>query len=170
VASAPVNLRIVGVLAAEPRRAGREPNLSVALISIDGQPARPFALGQTLPNGMRVQAIRRDSVDFLDQGRILNAPTPATTDIGVLTRGRTSATAGPAGPAGVAPGEVRGGPGSAPSAPQPAAIPAPPPAPNAESEPSQPPGFPGNEAPMPPPPPIPATGAVPGPVILPGLR
>lgn len=170
-ASVPVNVRIVGVLAAESR--GKQPANapSVALISIDGQAARPYALGQTLPNGMRVQAIRRDSVDLLDQGRILNAPTPSAPDLGVLTRGRAGATGSAAASAPSA--------GSDPRAPMNAAVPAP--APIAQPMPA--PGAPvgpdgtglatppaGAEAPMPPPPPIPASGPVPGPVFPPGSR
>jgi hypothetical protein len=170
-ARAPVNVRIVGVLAAESR--GNRPANSpgVALISIDGQAARPYALGQTLPNGMRVQAIRRDSVDLLDQGRLLTAPTPSAPALGVLTQGRAGATGGGAGPAPTA--------GSDPRTPLNAAVPAPMPIASPMPAPGAPVGPdgtvlasppPGAEAPMPPPPPIPASGPVPGPVFPPGSR
>ncbi|MFZ9406746.1 MAG: type II secretion system protein N [Burkholderiaceae bacterium] len=98
-AAAPVNLRVVGVLAATQPQ-GRAPanSAGVALVSIDGQPARPYAIGDTLPNGMQVKAIRKDAVEFSDQGRVLSAPAPREADTGVLVRGTVGPTGASAAP------------------------------------------------------------------------
>ena len=97
-AAAPVNIRILGVMAQAPARTqGRSGNAGVALVSIDGQPAKPYAVGDTLPNGMRVQAIRKDAVEFLDQGRLLSAPTPRESDTSVLIRGAAGPSTGASG-------------------------------------------------------------------------
>jgi hypothetical protein len=178
-ASAPVNVRILGILAPEsrrgtdsgtstspaPRARPNQANQGVALISIDGQAAKPYAVGDTLPNGLRVQAIRRDAVELLDQGRILSAPTPATSDLGILTRGPTAASGPATGSSASRP--PQNGPAFSPPAspaPMPSAPTSPPAAP---AEPGAPAVNQGVEAPMPPPPPVPASGAVPGPALMP---
>jgi hypothetical protein len=169
--SVPVNLRIIGVMADESRGGRPAGSPSVALISIDGQAARPYAIGQTLPNGMRLRAIRRDSVELQDQDRVISAPTPATADLGVLTRGRASAQASTGAPPTAGMTDTRAGLPLATPAPMPVPAPMPPPGqPVDAGSPGATPGSPGAEAPMPPPPPIPASGPVPGPVFPPGSR
>jgi len=160
-APGPVNLKITGVMAgsAPPRvSSGSAASSGLALISIDGQPAKPFAVGDTLPNGMQVKAIRRDAVEFIDGGRLLTAPAPASPDLSVLVRGPAAASAGASA---AAPVTATGPAGSRPIPPVPVTAPVPsdPPTDNTVQT---------LEAPMPPPPPAPPGGVAPGPLQMPG--
>jgi len=157
--AAPVNLRITGVIATPPSpraSAGASGASGIALISIDGQPAKPYAVGDTLPNGLKVQAIRKDAVDLLDQGRLLSAPAPAGADPSVLVRGFSppSTTPSPGAP---------GLTGTRPPPPVPVAPAQPTPRANAAAA----DGMTTPEAPMPPPPPAPPGGVAPGPLPMP---
>jgi general secretion pathway protein C len=134
VAAGPSNIQVTGVLAAGPR--------GVALLAIDGRPAKPFAVGEAVLEGTTVRAVSADAVELERAGRPLRLAAPARGSLEVLTSGPqrgsapVAATAQPAGvsllparplpPAGAAAGgaaETAPPPGAA----APSAVPGPPP-------------------------------------------
>jgi general secretion pathway protein C len=139
VADAPSNIQVAGVLAAGPR--------GVALLVIDGRPAKPFAVGEPVSDGMTVRSVTGDTVELERGGRPMRLAAPARPSLAVLTSGPQRTTGG-------------AGASAVPSAPPPGLPPLPPralpPAGAAAtaSDPVQPPpGQPpaGNFAPGPPP-------------------
>jgi general secretion pathway protein C len=81
VQAAPSNIQVSGVLAAGAR--------GVALLAIDGRPAKPFAVGEPVSDGMTVRAITGDTVE-LDRGAggpPMRLPAPARGSVAVLTSG-----------------------------------------------------------------------------------
>jgi general secretion pathway protein C len=100
-AAAPSNVQVAGVVAAGPR--------SVALLAVDGKPARAFALGETVGDGLRVRSVTADAVELDRGGQPVRLAAPPRASIDVLTRG---AQAGPA---------AAGAPQTAPPAPPPPA-------------------------------------------------
>jgi general secretion pathway protein C len=170
--AAPVNVRILGVMT-PPARTGQgsaEANAAgIALVSIDGQPARPYSVGDTLPNGLRVQAILKDRVEFSDQGRVVSSPAPAGADPSILVRGASANGATSASLASGLPG-VRPASPTAPGAPSAAPGVATPPAASVPANETAGAGPAGQEAPMPPPPPLAPGGSPPGPVQMPSAR
>jgi general secretion pathway protein C len=168
-AAAPVNVRILGVMATSTRagQGSAQSNAAgIALVSIDGQPAKAYVVGDTLPNGLRVQAILKDRVEFSDQGRVLSSPAPAGADPSILVRGASANGSTSASPPSGLPG-VRP---ASPSAPSAAPGVATPPAASVSGNETAGAGLAGQEAPMPPPPPLAPGGSPPGPVQMPSAR
>jgi len=88
VQAAPSNIQVSGVLASGER--------GVALLAIDGRPAKPFAVGDPVSDGMTVRAITGDSVE-LDRGAgglPMRLPAPARGSIAVLTSGPQRSSGG----------------------------------------------------------------------------
>lgn len=102
---APANVQVVGVLAAGPR--------GIALLVVDGRPAKPFAVGDTLVDGSVVKAVGTDSVKLERNGVALSAPSPGRASLSVLTSGPAAAT----GPDSTPPASSAG-PGASAPAPQ----------------------------------------------------
>ncbi len=73
----PRNIQVVGVVAGGPR--------SVAIITVDNQPAAPFMVGQTIADGLTVESIDRREVVMLNRGESIRVPTPKPADLAVLT-------------------------------------------------------------------------------------
>ena len=136
-AAAPSNVQVVGVIAAGPR--------GVALLSVDGQPAKPFRVGEKVAEGLTVSAVMPDSVALIRNGQPLTAQAPPRPSLDVLTSGPKSGIDMP-GSSGTLPPGLSGGPGAPPPPPpmqspgvlppgvpiQPAAQPVPPPPPDAQ--------------------------------------
>jgi general secretion pathway protein C len=78
-AAAPSNIQVTGVLAAGER--------GVALLAIDGRPAKPFAVGDTLDGGLKVVSVTVDGVGLARGDQPMRLPAPARGSIDVLTRG-----------------------------------------------------------------------------------
>ncbi|MFM1991634.1 MAG: hypothetical protein RJA99_4591 [Pseudomonadota bacterium] len=101
--SAPSNIQVAGVLAA----AGR----GVALLAVDGRPAKPFAVGEPVADGLRVRSVTGDSVELeLERGGAgapVRLAAPPRGSVAVLTggpqRGASGATAPPVGGLPIAP-------------------------------------------------------------------
>jgi general secretion pathway protein C len=93
IAEGPSNIQVAGVLAAGAR--------GVALLAIDGRPAKPFAVGESLADGSTVRAVTGDAVELERGGRPMRLAAPARGSIEVLTSGpqRTSGAAAPPAPA-----------------------------------------------------------------------
>jgi general secretion pathway protein C len=85
-AAPPSNIKVAGVLAAGER--------GVALLAINGRPAKPFAVGEQLEDGSRVRRITGDSVELERDGRAQQLPAPARPSLDVLTAGPRAAAAG----------------------------------------------------------------------------
>jgi general secretion pathway protein C len=79
VAAGPANIQVAGVLAAGPR--------GVALLAIDGRPAKPFAVGEAVLEGTTVRAVSGDAVELERAGRPLRLAAPARGSLEVLTSG-----------------------------------------------------------------------------------
>jgi general secretion pathway protein C len=131
VAAGPSNIQVAGVLAAGPR--------GVALLAIDGRPAKPFAVGESVLEGTTVRAVSADAVELERAGRPLRLAAPPRGSLEVLTSGpQRGAAPGAASvpPAGVPPLPARplppAGAAAAETAPPagvavPSAVPGPPP-------------------------------------------
>jgi general secretion pathway protein C len=91
VAAAPANIRVAGVLAAGDR--------GVALLAIDGKPARPFGVGESLDERTTVRSVSADAVELSRDGRTMRLPAPARGSVAVLTSGPQRPTDGSAPPA-----------------------------------------------------------------------
>jgi len=99
--AAPSNIQVTGVLAAGER--------GVALLAIDGRPAKPFAVGDTLDGGLKIVSVTVDAVGLTRGDQPMRLPAPPRGSIDVLTRGAApggSPEAAPL-PPGVAGGGVR---------------------------------------------------------------
>ncbi|RPH43195.1 MAG: hypothetical protein EHM87_14515 [Burkholderiales bacterium] len=105
--AAPSNIQVTGVLASGER--------GVALLAIDGRPAKPFAVGEPVSDGMTVRSVSGDAVE-LDRGAgglPMRLAAPARGSIAVLTSGPQRPGAGATVPP-VAPSAFQppvGGPG-----------------------------------------------------------
>lgn len=105
VQAAPSNIQVSGVLASGER--------GVALLAIDGRPAKPFAVGEPVSEGMTVRAITGDTVE-LDRGAgglPMRLPAPARGSVAVLTSGPQRSSGG----ANVPPVPMSGNPPVAPA-------------------------------------------------------
>lgn len=92
---APSNIQVAGVLATS--------GPGVALLSVDGRPAKPFGIGEPVADGLRVRAVTADTVE-LERGRgdaPVRLAAPPRGSIAVLTagpqRGPSGAMTPPAG-------------------------------------------------------------------------
>ncbi len=86
--AAPSNIQVSGVLASGAR--------GVALLAIDGRPAKPFAVGEQVSDGMTVRSITGDTVE-LDRGAgslPMRLPAPARGSVAVLTSGPQRSSGG----------------------------------------------------------------------------
>jgi general secretion pathway protein C len=111
-AAAALNIQVVGVVAA-----GKD---GVALLSVDGRPAKPFHVGQQVADGINLAGVESTTVQLHDRGRTVELPAPARASVKVLTSGTNrepgapSATAPPVAvappPYGAAAGQQRGAP------------------------------------------------------------
>ncbi|MFN7644253.1 MAG: type II secretion system protein N [Burkholderiales bacterium] len=148
VQAAPSNIQVSGVLASGAR--------GVALLAIDGRPAKPFAVGEPVSDGMTVRSITGDTVE-LDRGAggpPMRLPAPARGSVAVLTSGpqRSGGNANeplvslPGAPVGLPPLPPR----TLPPPPQEALTPAIAPGPVTASQPGDP-GAPGTGPGNPPP-------------------
>jgi len=73
---APSNVQVAGVLSGGPN--------AVALLAVDGKPAKPFGIGETVAEGLKVTAIGTDSVTLDRRGEAVKLPTPARSSLAVL--------------------------------------------------------------------------------------
>ena len=73
---APSNVQVAGVLAGGPN--------AVALLAVDGKPAKPFGIGETVAEGLKVTAIGADSVTLDRRGQAVKLPAPARSSLAVL--------------------------------------------------------------------------------------
>jgi general secretion pathway protein C len=73
---APSNVQVAGVLAGGPN--------AVALLAVDGKPAKPFGLGETIADGLKVTAINADSVTLDRRGQAVKLPMPTRSSLAVL--------------------------------------------------------------------------------------
>ena len=108
---APSNVQVAGVLAGGPN--------AVALLAVDGKPAKPFGIGETVADGLKVSAISADSVTLDRRGQAVKLPTPARSSLAVLNSAPPTPTPAPGtpGPAGTG---IQGLSGNgAPAAPSP---------------------------------------------------
>jgi len=128
--AAPSNIQVAGVLAAGPR--------GVALLAIDGKPARAFAVGDPVGDGMTVRSVSGEAVELDSSGTPMRLAAPARPSLAVLTSGPNAAIGG-----------------GAPSPALPGALP-PLAAPRPTVAPNEPPAL------LPPPAPMSAGGPVPG--------
>lgn len=78
-AAAPSNIQVSGVLAAGER--------GVALLAIDGKPARPFAVGEPVSDGLAVRSVSASEVVLDRGGSPMRLPAPARSSVDVLTAG-----------------------------------------------------------------------------------
>lgn len=79
-AAAPVsNIQVAGVLAAGAR--------GVALLAIDGKPARPFAVGEPVGDGLAVRSVDAHEVVLERGGQPMRLPAPPRASTAVLTAG-----------------------------------------------------------------------------------
>jgi len=76
---APSNIQVAGVLAAGPR--------GVALLAIDGKPARPFAVGESVADGLALSSVSGDIVVLDRGGEAVRLPAPTRGSVDVLTGG-----------------------------------------------------------------------------------
>ena len=77
----PSNIQVAGVLATTGR--------GVALLAVDGRPAKPFAVGETVADGLRVRAVTGDAVELerSGAGAPLRLPAPPRGSVAVLSSG-----------------------------------------------------------------------------------
>lgn len=96
-AGPPPGIQVLGI--ASSRRGA-----SVVLL-VEGQPARAAAVGDTLPGGLKVIAVRPDAVVLERDGSRFEAPAPARSSTDILTAGARAAAASgaSAAPVGAAP-------------------------------------------------------------------
>ena len=85
-AAAPSNIQVAGVLAAGAR--------GVALLAIDGRPAKPYAVGDPVGDGLKLVSVTGDAVELDRGGRALRIAAPPRASIDVLTSGPSRPTAG----------------------------------------------------------------------------
>jgi general secretion pathway protein C len=104
VQAAPSNIQVTGVLASGDR--------GVALLAIDGRPAKPFAVGEPVSDGMTVRSVAADAVE-LERGSggvPMRLAAPPRGSIAVLTSGPQrpggGATVPPVAPSGSQPSQV----------------------------------------------------------------
>ncbi len=80
--------KLLGVLAPLPRAEGPPSEAGVALIAVDGKPARPYAVGAALDTGLVLQAVGRRSASIGPSGGApsveLELPPPAAPATGTL--------------------------------------------------------------------------------------
>jgi len=127
----PSNIQVTGVLAAGAR--------GVALLAVDGKPARPFAIGESVADGLSLASVSGDTVELRRSGELVKLPAPVRASTDTLNSGAAgtdpSTTAAPVGavrPTAPAPARARSLPQalSAPAAaapqPMPIARPTPP--------------------------------------------
>ena len=95
--AAPSNIQVAGVVAAGAR--------SVALLAVDGRPAKPFAVGDTVGDGLKVRSVAADAVMLEGSAGPMRLPAPPRGSIDVLTAGPQRAATGGATvpPVGLAP-------------------------------------------------------------------
>jgi general secretion pathway protein C len=86
VDAGPSNVQVAGVLVA-----GAD---GVALLAVDGRPAKPFAVGESVSEGLRVRAVTADSVELERGGRPMRLPAPRRPRTEVLVSGPASPAAG----------------------------------------------------------------------------
>jgi len=89
---APSNVQVAGVLAGGPN--------AVALLVVDGKPAKPFGIGETVADGLKVTAISADSVTLDRRGQAVKLPTPARSSLAVLNSAPPTPAPGTPGAAG----------------------------------------------------------------------
>jgi general secretion pathway protein C len=82
----PSNIQVAGVLAAGPR--------GVALLAIDGKPAKPFAVGESVTDGMTVRSVTGETVELERGGQPMRLAAPARASLAVLTSGPQRPTDG----------------------------------------------------------------------------
>jgi general secretion pathway protein C len=88
-ASAPSNIQVTGVVAAGSR--------GIALLAIDGKPAKAFQVGESVSDGLKLVSVSGDSVELDRSGTALTLPAPPRGSIAVLTAG-PQRSAGPGAP------------------------------------------------------------------------
>jgi general secretion pathway protein C len=71
----------------------------VALLAIDGKPARPFGVGESLDERTTVRSVSADAVELARDGRAMRIAAPARGSVAVLTGGPQRPTDGGALPA-----------------------------------------------------------------------
>lgn len=76
VTQTPSNVQVSGVLAGGPN--------AVALLAVDGKPAKPFGIGDTVADGLTVTAISADSVTLDRRGQAVKLSAPARSSLAVL--------------------------------------------------------------------------------------
>jgi len=86
VADGPSNIQVTGVLAAGPR--------GIALLAIDGRPAKPFAVGDTVSEGTTVKSVSGDAVELERGGQPMRLDAPERASLAVLTSGPQRPTGG----------------------------------------------------------------------------
>ena len=84
----PSDIKVAGVIAAGAR--------GVALLSINGQPAKPFAVGETVDAETTVIAVSADSVSLRRRGQTVKSAAPERPSLAILTSGPTERSAKPA--------------------------------------------------------------------------
>ena len=89
-ADGPSNIQVAGVLAAGPR--------GVALLAVDGRPAKPFAIGEVVVAGTTVRSVTGEAVELERGGRALRLAAPARGSLDVLTSGPQRGSGGAAAP------------------------------------------------------------------------
>jgi len=77
--SGPTDIRVTGVVAAGER--------SVALLAVGGRPAKAFSIGQSVTEGVRLEAVEPTVVRLSQGGAIRELEAPARGSVAVLTRG-----------------------------------------------------------------------------------
>lgn len=78
------NIRVIGVAASALR--------PTALLSVDGKPAKPFALGDRIDAGTRLVAIKPDAAVIDRNGATVELKAPGRPTLSVLTQGVAAAT------------------------------------------------------------------------------
>jgi general secretion pathway protein C len=89
-ADTPSNIQVTGVLAAGAR--------GIALLAIDGKPAKAFQVGEPVAEGLKLVAVSGDTVELDRSGTALKLPAPPRGSVAVLTSGpqRGAGAAAPA--------------------------------------------------------------------------
>jgi general secretion pathway protein C len=65
----------------------------VAVLSVDGAPAKPYSVGQTIAKGVVLSQVKADKVIIKRDGVEQTLPAPALPNIAILTVGKSSANA-----------------------------------------------------------------------------
>ena len=86
------NLQVLGIVAA-----GRR---GVAIVSVDGKPGKPFAVGDAVTPGQTIAQVRADAVVIDTGGRRAELPSPTRASLAVLTAGPARSGSGPGSAAG----------------------------------------------------------------------